>query len=125
VSVTADHIRAERGVRSLAVYGTLAPGQANHHQLEALAGRWSAGFVHGHLHHAGWGAALGFPGLVLDDDGAQLPVQLFESEDLSAHWGRLDAFEGDGYRRVVTTVHTSDGDVDAFVYVLAPHGGAR
>ena len=31
---------------------------------------------------------------------------------------RLDAFEGPGYERVVTTVHTPTGDVDASIYVL-------
>jgi hypothetical protein len=37
---------------------------------------------------------------------------------LPAHWARLDAFEGPGYQRVVTTVRTSTGDVDASIYVL-------
>jgi gamma-glutamylcyclotransferase (GGCT)/AIG2-like uncharacterized protein YtfP len=120
--VTDNDIGAAREICWLAVYGTLAPGQSNHHQLAGLSGRWSSGFVRGHLHQAGWGAALGFPGLVLDDDGERLPVQLFASEDLSAHWARLDAFEGEGYRRVVATVQTPVGEVDAFVYVLAPPG---
>jgi gamma-glutamylcyclotransferase (GGCT)/AIG2-like uncharacterized protein YtfP len=44
-------------------------------------------------------------------------VDIFESADLPAHWARLDAFEGPGYERVITTVHTPTGDVEAFIYV--------
>src|ERR1700733_10423453 len=52
--------------RRLAVYGTLAPGRVNHHQISALAGNWKRGTVKGKLLSSGWGAALGFPGLILD-----------------------------------------------------------
>ena len=74
------------------------------------------------LVHAGWGAGLGYPALVLDPDGADIGVGVFESVDLPAHWERLDAFEGPGYRRVVTTVRTSAGDVDASIDVLVEAG---
>lgn len=108
-------------VERLATYGTLMPGRENHDQLEGLAGRWLAGYVRGHLVEAGWGAARGFPALVLEHDGAVVPVQVLESSDLSAHWPRLDAFEGIEYERVVTSVETDDGPIDAAIYVLAPH----
>jgi gamma-glutamylcyclotransferase (GGCT)/AIG2-like uncharacterized protein YtfP len=52
-------------------------------------------------------------------DGAVVEVHVFESVDLPAHWSRLDEFEGPGYRRVATTVHTPSADVRAFIYVLA------
>ena len=103
----------------LAVYGTLAPGRPNHHHLAGMKGRWIVGQVCGHLREEGWGAALGFPGLVLDPAGPRVDVQVFESDDLGAHWERLDAFEGDGYRRVVTEVITAEGAVVAHIYVLA------
>jgi gamma-glutamylcyclotransferase (GGCT)/AIG2-like uncharacterized protein YtfP len=45
-------------------------------------------------------------------------VQVFESADLPVHWSRLDHFEGSGYRRVPTTVSTTTGQIDAFIYVL-------
>jgi gamma-glutamylcyclotransferase (GGCT)/AIG2-like uncharacterized protein YtfP len=102
----------------LATYGTLAPGRPNHHQLDGLEGRWLAGHVNGMLVDAGWGAGLGYPALVLDPDGSAISVEVFESVDLPAHWARLDAFEGPGYQRVVTTVRTFAGDVDASIYVL-------
>jgi len=102
----------------LATYGSLAPGRPNHHQLDGLEGRWLAGHVNGMLVDAGWGAGLGYPALVLDPDGSPIDVHVLESVDLPAHWARLDAFEGPGYQRVVTTVRTSTGDVDASIYVV-------
>jgi gamma-glutamylcyclotransferase (GGCT)/AIG2-like uncharacterized protein YtfP len=103
----------------LATYGTLAPGRVNHHQISALAGNWQRGTVKGKLFASGWGAALGFPGLILDPHGPSVDVDLFESMDLPDHWARLDEFEGTGYRRVVTTVDTREGERSAWIYVLA------
>ena len=102
-----------------APYGTLAPGRVNHHQLAGLKGRWQQGTVRGRLVDAGWGAALGYPGLVLDPLGRVVEVHLFESLKLPDHWSRLDAFEGTGYRRVVTQVRTADGELNAWIYVIA------
>ncbi len=106
--------------RRLATYGTLSPGRPNHHQLSGLTGEWLRGSVRGDLYEDGWGAAQGYPGLVLNPAGKPVAVDLFVSHDLPDHWDRLDAFEGDGYRRVVTEVSTPDGVVDACIYVLAP-----
>ena len=103
----------------LATYGTLSPGRRNHRQLAGLKGQWRRGTVRGRLAEIGWAAALGFPGLNLDPAGPLLEVFLFESPDLPAHWPRLDAFEGPGYRRVVTQVCTTDGELDAWIYVLS------
>jgi gamma-glutamylcyclotransferase (GGCT)/AIG2-like uncharacterized protein YtfP len=103
----------------LAVYGSLAPGRPNHHHLSEMSGEWRAGTVRGRLMAAGWGAKLGFPGLVLNPDGEEIAVQIFESADLPANWPRLDAFEGEGYRRVVTAVVAEAGAVEACIYVLA------
>ena len=102
----------------LATYGTLAPGRVNHHQLADLAGHWRPGTVRGRLVEAGWGAAHGYPGLILDPSGEDVEVHLFESADLADHWPRLDAFEGPGYRRVVTQVATEDGALEASIYVI-------
>ncbi len=111
----------------LAVYGTLAPGRVNHHQISALAGVWQRGTVTGKLFASGWGAAIGFPGLILDPLGQVVAVNLFESAELPAHWERLDEFEGTGYKRVVATVNTEGGQRTAWIYVLAeepPHQDA-
>ncbi|HTT20488.1 MAG TPA: gamma-glutamylcyclotransferase [Candidatus Sulfotelmatobacter sp.] len=111
--------RDRRAESRLATYGTLSPGRVNHHELAGLQGNWRQGTVRGRLAQAGWGAALGYPALVLDPQGPPVEVFLFESPDLSDHWARLDEFEGDGYRRVITHVETPDGAVDACIYVLA------
>jgi gamma-glutamylcyclotransferase (GGCT)/AIG2-like uncharacterized protein YtfP len=103
----------------LAVYGSLAPGQLNHHQLASLNGRWVPGTVNGRLFEQGWGATLGFPGIVLDPSAPSVRVQLFESMDLPSHWERLDAFEGAAYRRGVTRVDTADGELEANIYEIA------
>ncbi len=103
----------------LAVYGSLAPGKLNHQQISQLSGTWRRGTVNGRLLNAGWGAAIGFPGLVLDPLAPPVDVQLFESKDLPQHWERLDQFEGNGYRRSITTVTTAQGKCTAWVYVIA------
>jgi gamma-glutamylcyclotransferase (GGCT)/AIG2-like uncharacterized protein YtfP len=103
----------------LASYGTLAPGKLNHGQLDGLKGIWRPGTVRGRLLEWGWGSALGFPGLVLDDESFEIPLSVFESGDLPAHWERLDSFEGDGYRRVVATILVEGERLEAYVYALA------
>lgn len=111
----------------LAVYGTLAPGRPNAHVLSPLRGTWTPGVVRGTLYADGWGAALGYPGIVLDPDGPAVPVQLFTSEQLPAHWARLDDFEGEGYVRVRVPVRLDDDSaggevVAAMIYALSAAG---
>src|SRR4028118_478752 len=48
--------------RTLAVYGTLAPGQPNHHVLAPRGGGGVGGRVEGEVVPLGWGAARGYPG---------------------------------------------------------------
>lgn len=100
-----------------AVYGTLAPGRPNHHQLAGIDGRWCDGTVRGRLVAKGWGAQQGYPALILDPAGDPIAVQLFTAPDLPAHWPRLDAFEGEEYRRVVAEVTVGDAVVGAWIYV--------
>ena len=109
---------SDSALHRLATYGSLAPGGPNHDQLDGLDGRWLDGFVRGRLVDEGWGAGLGYPALILDREGPEVPVQVFESVDLPDHWSRLDDFEGPGYHRIVTTVRTAAGDVDVFIYSL-------
>jgi gamma-glutamylcyclotransferase (GGCT)/AIG2-like uncharacterized protein YtfP len=116
--------RGMDGTHRLAAYGSLAPGCPNHHHVAGLGGRWFAGEVRGRLVAAGWGAGLGYPGLVLDQAGPAVAVQVLESADLPGHWSRLDDFEGPGYERVPTTVATAAGDVEAAIYVLRCSDGS-
>jgi gamma-glutamylcyclotransferase (GGCT)/AIG2-like uncharacterized protein YtfP len=104
----------------LFVYGTLAPGRSNAHVLAPLGGRWEPASVRGTLHAEGWGAAAGYPGIVLDPDGAEVQGFLFQSEQLAGHWQRLDEFEGEGYLRVRTLARLADGRcVEAWIYALS------
>ncbi len=106
--------------RRLAVYGSLAPGEANHHQLAGLRGDWRSGAVRGWLLSSGWGAAVGYPGLRPDAEGPAVAVQVFTSADLAAHWARLDAFGGDEYERVTVEVDLGGETVTAQIYALRP-----
>lgn len=104
----------------LFVYGTLAPGRPNQHVLAEVPGTWEPASVRGTLLAEGWGAAIGYPGIVLDADGDEVHGQLFSSEALHAHWDRLDAFEGEGYERVLVAVRRQDGAlVEAWIYRLS------
>ena len=109
----------DRRPHRLATYGSLGPGQPNHHVLASIEGRWMRGRVRGRLVDAGWGSALGYPGLILDGSDEEVEAWVLESTDLSSHWSRLDRFEGPGYRRTTVTVRTENGDLSAFIYVLA------
>jgi gamma-glutamylcyclotransferase (GGCT)/AIG2-like uncharacterized protein YtfP len=107
----------------LFVYGTLAPGRPNEHVLADVPGEWEPATVMGTLLQEGWGAAVGYPGIVLDKRGGEVRGVLFSSESLAEHWARLDEFEGEGYERVLTTVKLKDGTaVDAYIYRLRGNG---
>ncbi|MGO1070148.1 gamma-glutamylcyclotransferase family protein [Lysobacter sp. CA199] len=107
----------------LFVYGTLAPGQPNEHVLADVPGAWEPAAVRGTLHQVGWGAAAGYPGIVLDADGDEVPGLVFSSDALPAHWQRLDEFEGEGYERVLTSAELQGGGVvPAYVYALSRSG---
>jgi gamma-glutamylcyclotransferase (GGCT)/AIG2-like uncharacterized protein YtfP len=103
----------------LAVYGTLAPGKPNHHKLDGLGGDWGDGTIRGRLINKGWAAEGGYPALILDPEADDIDVQVFSSRDLPAHWARLDAFEGEDYRRVAVDVAIGAANVEAWIYVAA------
>jgi gamma-glutamylcyclotransferase (GGCT)/AIG2-like uncharacterized protein YtfP len=112
-------------IHRLAVYGSLTPGGSNHAVLTDISGQWRRGWVEGDLHAEGWGATQGYPGLRWKPGAAQVGVYLFESRRLTEHWRRLDAFEGDGYRRIVVPVHGVEGETDALeanIYVVRDNG---
>ncbi len=112
-----------RMTERLFVYGTLAPGRPNEHVLAALPGKWEPASVRGRLLPEGWGAAAGYPGIVLDDEGSEIEGLLFSSDCLGEHWDRVDEFEGEGYERVVTTVKLKDGgSSDGYIYRLRGNG---
>ena len=106
-------------IERLFVYGTLAPGRPNEHVLSAIGGSWDAASVTGSLRQEGWGAAMGYPGIDLDEHGDEVQGFLFTSEKLSDHWAMLDAFEGKSYERVLTVAKLRGNRiVDAYIYTL-------
>lgn len=108
----------------LAIYGTLAPGAVNHPQIAGIPGSYRDAFVRGDLRHTGWGAEHGFPALSWRADGPRVPVKVFRSDELERHWQRLDAFEGEGYCRILVPVEDDSGVVGvANLYAdrLAPY----
>lgn len=109
----------------LATYGSLAPGRSNAHQLDGLHGRWTAGHVHGTLADEGWATNSGYPALIPAPTAPKVDLHVFESADLPLHWARLDTFEGPEYQRVPVTVHTPDGDMEAFLYAHRSGDGSR
>lgn len=108
---------------NLFVYGTLAPGEPNERFLKNVEGTWKKGTVKGHYFNSGWGAALGYPGVILDTNGNEVEGQLFSSNELERLWSILDDFEGEGYQRVLTTVTLESSEVtEAFIYELSEAG---
>ena len=104
-------------IERLFVYGTLGPGQPNEHLLTSIGGSWEPAAVTGTLRR--WGAALGYPGIELDERGDRVEGFIFSSDNLSSHWSALDDFEGEAYERVLTKVKRKDVDtVEAYVYAL-------
>ncbi len=108
--------------RRLAVYGSLAPGRANHHHLASLQGQWQSGLTaRGDLVREGWGSDLGYPALRWSISGPSVSVDLFVSPELCRHWSRLDEFEGEEYLRVLVPLFENDQVVTiANLYVAVP-----
>ena len=103
----------------LFVYGTLAPGQANHDLLAKLTGTWQEGFIRGLLHPNGYGPTVGYPVVELEKPVESIRGFLFISGALPGYWPTLDDFEGEGYRRVKTIVTLQNSSrLEAFTYAL-------
>jgi gamma-glutamylcyclotransferase (GGCT)/AIG2-like uncharacterized protein YtfP len=92
----------------LAVYGTLAPGQPNHHVVAPLGGEWTDGLIEGDLLPMGWGAALGYPGFRPRVGGDAVAVQVLTAPLLATAWPDLDRFEGSGYERILVPVFSTE-----------------
>ena len=95
-----------RTSRTLAVYGSLAPGRSNHHVVAPLGGEWTEGVVEGELLAVGWGASQGYSALVPRDGGPAVAAHVLTAPGLAAAWPELDRFEGAEYRRVLVPVFT-------------------
>lgn len=108
----------------LFVYGSLQPGGPNEDVLGAVDGDWESAKIRGRLVDSGWGARIGYPGLLLDENAGSVVGHVLTSPTLSEHWQSLDAFEGKEYRRVQApvTLAASGKEVRAYVYALRAEG---
>lgn len=107
-------------INKLFVYGTLGPGRPNEHVLAKFGGRWLEGHIFGRLQQQGWGAEMGYPGIVLDANADKVQGFVFVCDTLDQHLAELDEFEGEGYQRTEVQVHLDNGDTtQAYVYALA------
>lgn len=91
------------------VYGTLRRGGSNNFRMEGCKWLGPAG-VNGNLYEVDW-----YPGLVLDEDAAEVIGDLYEVPD--ERMSELDEFEGPEYKRVRAMVQTAeDKALSAWVY---------
>ncbi|MCH7690703.1 MAG: gamma-glutamylcyclotransferase [candidate division Zixibacteria bacterium] len=103
--------------QKLFIYGSLGPGQPNERILTAIGGIWEPATVRGYLKQCGWGSEMGYPAIVLDEEGVEVSGFVFSSDNLDKHWNELDDFEGDEYERVIAEVHMDDNrTIEAHVY---------
>jgi gamma-glutamylcyclotransferase (GGCT)/AIG2-like uncharacterized protein YtfP len=108
-----------RTSHTLAVYGTLAPGQPNHHVVAPLGGEWTDGLVEGDLFPVGWGAILGYPAFRPRAGGAAVAVKVLTSPLLATAWPDLDRFEGPEYQRILIPVFRSAPVGERQLYTVA------
>lgn len=103
--------------RRLAAYGSLLPGEENHHQISRLVGEWIDGYVEGILHLNRSVAERQFPKLVWDLSGNPEAVRVLHSAALPECWDRLDEFEGGfSYCRSLVPVRTDQGTLVCNLY---------
>ena len=101
------------------IYGTLGPGGPNEHVMKKIGGEWKAASVKGFLRAEGWGADMGYPGLVADEAGEDIQGHIFISNSLTKHLSYLDEFEGDGYERIEIIAYLeNDESTRAYTYAL-------
>jgi gamma-glutamylcyclotransferase (GGCT)/AIG2-like uncharacterized protein YtfP len=95
----------------LIVYGSLAPGEANHFRLAGLSGEWHRCQIQGHM-----GQYRGFKSFRYEPQGPEHPAWLLASADLPRFIPELDDFEGEGYERTIIPAKIGDHWVMAQVY---------
>src|SRR3546814_6998489 len=66
----------------LAIYGTLAPGKANHHYIGGLGGAWQDAAVRGSLGRVPCGMHGGLPAMLLDPASPLQTLKLLPCEGL-------------------------------------------
>lgn len=104
----------------LIVYGSLAPGESNHHIISHIDGQWSKASIKGRIIDNGWSSRTGYPEFqrTSEEDSETVEVFAFISEELDEHWDHIDAFERtESYiRSKIPCVLEGGKIIDAFIY---------
>ena len=101
----------------LFVYGTLAPGEKNHHLLGGISGTWESGSCNGRIFTQTRGVHIGLPCFESTVDGEAFIGKIFSSTELNTRWKILDEFEGELYDRRLVSAKTEQGlDVEVYIY---------
>jgi gamma-glutamylcyclotransferase (GGCT)/AIG2-like uncharacterized protein YtfP len=114
LALTAGALAAAGSDNRLVVYGSLAPGEANHNVVAGLAGTWRPCVMTGTI-----AIHDGYRIFRWEEGGARIDAQMLISNELPANWRRLDEFEGADYRRVVIPVELDGKEILASIYVDA------
>ncbi len=111
-----------RPQQHLVVYGTLAPGRSNHHIVAHIKGEWRPAIIKGKVEFRDTGPTKGYPAFshIVSGPAATIESFVFSSSELVNYWPMLDAFEGEGYRRVLTRYELKDGGF-GYGYIYALH----
>lgn len=123
-----DHIKEtdeinEVGEVTLIIYGSLAPGEKNHHIISHIEGNWQKATIRGQIIDNGWSVdRSGYPQfkIVEDEQKADLiDVMAFTSNQLERHWKSLDEFEAsEDYKRITIPCILENGQHRiAYIYL--------
>ena len=106
-------------IDNLFVYGTLQKGKQHENFLKNLKGSWKKGYVFGELLNISSGPDYGYPALKLDSKGSKIYGMIFHSKDLESHIKKIDKFEGDSYKRIISKIILEDGSqIESYLYEL-------
>ena len=106
-----------KNIKNLFVYGTLQKGKQHERILGNIQGKWKKGYVNGKLHNISSGQDYGYPGLKLDPKGSKVYGMIFQSKDLKNYIKKIDKFEGNNYKRVISKVYLEDGNfINSYLY---------
>jgi gamma-glutamylcyclotransferase (GGCT)/AIG2-like uncharacterized protein YtfP len=104
-------LNIEKPEERLIVYGSLAPGEANHFLLSGLIGDWYRCRIKGRM-----GQYRGFKSFRYDPEGPEHPAWILESSELPRVILDLDDFEGEEYERIIIPAQIDGHWVKAQVY---------
>lgn len=107
-------------IKTLFVYGSLAPGEPNERFLKRIQGTWQDGNIFGTLINPEWKISGGYPGLKLDNPTNLVEGKVFSSSQLPELWDELDEFEDtEHYSRVLVPIFIKGESkpIEGFVYV--------